>query len=418
MYDAIVAATVQRHSTGRVTGRGVETLAASSFWRATSAALLAAAIVFPAPAAATGLQSTISDAFIGWSSTIEYRALGGPSGASGGAIELLVDNAVWASCPANRNYAAPCYADGVSAGGSHSVGLRFIPSDTRYGSTTLAYGTYPGLTPVPPESGILVAGGAFSTQNRDVSINPALIHPDGGQVVAVRLSHSANTDADGNLTDAAEFPWTSGLNWQLPGGADGARTVWAQLKNGQGEWSSPVSDSVYLDTTSPSGSFVLNNDAPTIGDAWSGTIYDQSVTGSVTDATLAAGGKISHMALSNDGQHWRVDSFASQDPAAFETLWQFYFAWGAANHQDPGIKTVYAKWRDEAGNWSPVVTDTIRYIDETGVGQTVHRQRSSRGSALCPRIRLYDDRTTQDRPRRPPCGRGQVDKGLWQQRES
>ena len=51
------------------------------------------------------------------------------------------------------------------------------------------------------------------------------------------------------------------------------------------------------------------------------------------------------IALSNDGVNWTVSTYLS------------FKAWTIAG--TPGVNTVYAKFADEPGNWSDVVSDTI-----------------------------------------------------------
>jgi hypothetical protein len=56
---------------------------------------------------------------------------------------------------------------------------------------------------------------------------------------------------------------------------------------------------------------------------------------------------VGEMAVSNDGQSWEVSPYTS---------WK---NWRIAGN--PGVNTVYAKFKDVAGNWSDVVSDTIIY---------------------------------------------------------
>ena len=68
---------------------------------------------------------------------------------------------------------------------------------------------------------------------------------------------------------------------------------------------------------------------------------------SVTVSTVAtdAGSGMSQVALSNDGVAWTTRSYSSTQP------------WTLAGAD--GTKTVHVKWRDQAGNWSGVKSDTI-----------------------------------------------------------
>ena len=236
--------------------------------------------------------------------------------------------------------------------------LRFVSANARNErATTGHWQVFTGAS-LPPAAGILIEGDRFSTRLRDVGVDVA--GSIGGQpVTRVRLSNTAVTGADGLLSDGTEFDYAARLAWQLTAGADGWRSVYAQLSDADANWSSVLTDAIFLDTTPPSGSFVVDHDAAKVGDAWGniGGLGDQTLSGSVSDNSLAEPeGKITHFAVSNDCTHYKVATF-DMDPAAFETSWQIYaYAWG--NITDwPGVKTICAKFRDAAGNWSAVATD-------------------------------------------------------------
>ena len=116
-------------------------------------------------------------------------------------------------------------------------------------------------------------------------------------------------------------------------------------------YASPFSDAVcvsipVLDTTPPSGSIIINAGAaftPTRG---------VSLTLKATDAS----GSVAGMKLSNDGKAWSAE-------VAYSTTQ----AWTLT--QGDGTKTVYAMFRDAAGNWSAPVSDSIEFgLDTDGDG--------------------------------------------------
>ena len=232
---------------------------------------------------------------------------------------------------------------------------------------------------LPPASGVLIAAGQFSTSELLVDVDVAA--SDGGQSVsAVRLSNDAAVDGNGLLATGQTFAYAVSVPWTLAAGMDGLRTVWAQLQTGAG-WSAPVSDSIYLDTTPPSGTVLINNGDAVVGDPWNGTLYEQTLTGSATDDLSAVGGSITQMAASNDGQHWRIEPY-TWGSGPYSTSWMIsdnrYGGHAGDGGFYPGTKTVYAKWQDDAGNWSSVATDTIEYVDESSIadmyvdGQSEH----------------------------------------------
>ena len=238
---------------------------------------------------------------------------------------------------------------------------------------------YPSDPTLPPDSGVLIDAGRFSTNDRAVEVDVA-VYDAGQSVSAMRLSDQSAVDGDGVLASGQTFTYSQSVPWTLVAGPDGLRTVWAQLQTSAG-WSVPVSDSIYLDTTRPSGTVLINNGDAVVGDPWNGTLYEQTLTGTATDDLISAGGSITQMAASNDGQHWRVEPY-TWGSGPYSTSWMIsdnrYGGHAADGGFYPGTKTVYAKWQDDAGNWSPVVTDTIEYVDESSIadmyvdGQSEH----------------------------------------------
>lgn len=89
------------------------------------------------------------------------------------------------------------------------------------------------------------------------------------------------------------------------------------------------------DTTPPSGTISVA----------SGATYATSSYVSVSVAATDAGSGLARVALSNDGSTW------------FQSGYEPRKSWSL----DPGngTRTVWAKWRDTAGNWSQAATDTI-----------------------------------------------------------
>ena len=82
-----------------------------------------------------------------------------------------------------------------------------------------------------------------------------------------------------------------------------------------------------------------------------------------TDALSA----VSHVALSNNGTTWTTRTYAASQP------------WTLTSTN--GTKTVWAKWRDAAGNWSAPKTDTI-VLDTVAPGATAPKQSIAAGSAI------------------------------------
>jgi hypothetical protein len=89
----------------------------------------------------------------------------------------------------------------------------------------------------------------------------------------------------------------------------------------------------------------------------------------ITATTSAAdtGSGVDQVALSNDGTTWTTRAYAPTQ------------AWTLSSTN--GTRTVYAKWRDAAGNWSTVATDTI-VLDTVVPTATAPTNRLVNGSAI------------------------------------
>ena len=207
-----------------------------------------------------------------------------------------------------------------------------------------------------PTGDLVLNAGAPLTAS--ASVQAAISTTDGSTPTEVRLAN-AGTVVDGVLAAGETRGWAVSIAWSLdatpcPCG-DGERTVWAQWRTADGPWSAIVSDTIALDRTAPTGTVVIDGGAPTLGDPWawhnSGiTIPSVRLTISVSDVgpSLPPGG----WAVSRDGAHWEEHPLAAYGTfdVDYELVWM---------DVDEGVRTVWVKWRDAAGNWSAPATDTI-----------------------------------------------------------
>jgi M6 family metalloprotease-like protein len=174
-----------------------------------------------------------------------------------------------------------------------------------------------------PNGTIIINNRSQYTNMNSVTITPSA--SDSSGVTNVRLSN----DNIGFI----DFSYSSGINWTLPTG-EGKKTVYAQFKDGAGNWSDSTQASINVDTTPPVGSVAIN--------------YGSSFTKS-RDVTLNLSGVdtsgISLMGLSNDNLTFIQSLFASSVP------WTLTIG--------DGTKIVYARFKDGAGNWSKSYSASI-----------------------------------------------------------
>jgi hypothetical protein len=124
------------------------------------------------------------------------------------------------------------------------------------------------------------------------------------------------------------------------GGPDpGPRALWMRWRDSAGNWSEPLINRFWYgypppDTTPPVGTVVIEGG-------------ELTTTPAVVVAVKASDDRTAprFVAISNDGTTWTERPYTEHQ------------SWMLPNVQ--GKRTVYAKWKDEAGNWSQVGTDTI-----------------------------------------------------------
>lgn len=148
---------------------------------------------------------------------------------------------------------------------------------------------------------------------------------------------------DGVTWSAPEPYGTVKAGWTLSAG-DGPKTVYVRYRDISGNWSAPVSDTVTLDTSAPTGTVSIEG----------GAEYTSSTSVVLTLSSADA----AEMRLQNDGGAW--------------TAWEAYAvtrSW--ALPAGDGAKTVCVEFRDAAGNVSlGEISDAIT-LDTTGPAASV-----------------------------------------------
>ncbi len=194
-----------------------------------------------------------------------------------------------------------------------------IPDTTPPQTTLTAYSPDPTNDNTPTYSGT-----ATDTQS---NVNAAEYR--------YKLSSSMTWSAWANV--ALFTPARSVLfTFTLPALADGTYNIEARSRDAAGNWDpTPAPDMLTIDTRAPTGTVTINN----------GAAYTNSAAVTLTLTCSDASG-CSEMKISNDGSSWSTFAYSATK------------AWTLT--QGDGTKTVYAKFKDRAGNWMATpVTDTI-----------------------------------------------------------
>ena len=203
------------------------------------------------------------------------------------------------------------------------VGVKDIAGNT-VSSSSFSFTTIADNT--PPTGTIKINSDAVYANNLTVTLT--IFSPD-SDVSQMRFS------ADGSSWKEWKSYNTS-ASFNLPSG-DGTKSVYVQFQDGVGNI--PItysnSDEILLDMTLPTGTITLN----------SGATYSNSASVTLTLLCSDTNG-CSQMQFSNDNSTWST----AEGYAASKT-------WTLANND--GSKTVYVKFKDNAGNWSNASSATI-----------------------------------------------------------
>ena len=142
---------------------------------------------------------------------------------------------------------------------------------------------------------------------------------------------------DGNALGAEDTTSPYSLSWNTTTAiANGPHTLAARARDAAGNTATTTPINIVVDNQAPTGSIVINGGAA----ATNSTAV--TLTLSASDALSA----VTQMRFSNNGTSYSTAQ-------TFATTQTWTLTTGA------GTKTVYAQFKDAAGNWSTAVTDTI-----------------------------------------------------------
>ncbi len=239
------------------------------------------------------------------------------SGSGVARMRFSNDNSVWSDW---APYAA--YADWTLAPGDGSRTVYVEYQDTA-GNDSTVYSDTITVDSSGATGGIVINGGA--EYSRYTSVSLGLSSPGAAQM---RFSND-------NVSWTGWEGYSSAKSWSLSG--DGPKVVLVQYKDGAGVSSGIYSDAIYLDGTSPSGILAIND----------GDVYTSSTSADLTLVGVDFDSGMYQMKVSNNGITW--SGWEAYAPSKSWTL-----------TSGDGTKTVYVKYKDQAGNTSFSISDTIQ----------------------------------------------------------
>jgi hypothetical protein len=263
-------------------------------------------------------------------STYVYLTLDGTDDTSGvGQMRLSNDNSSWTGW---MNFSSSKIWGLSDGDGPKTVYAQFMDNA---GNVSGVVSGDTILDTVPPSGSVVINNN--DTYAGSTSVTLTLNASDSGSGIA-----GMSFSNDGTNWSAGET-YNTTKAWTLSAG-DGAKTVYAMFTDYAGNVSPATKDTIILDTGPPTACAVSINN----GAAYTGTTA-VTLTLTATDAGSGmAGGKV---LLSNNGATYTESAFAATK------------AWTLASGE--GAKTVYAKFKDAAGNvTATAVTATI--ILDTG----------------------------------------------------
>ena len=124
----------------------------------------------------------------------------------------------------------------------------------------------PSADTTAPTGTVTINAGAAATAAAAVTLTFAATDVGLG-VNQVRFANTNGVDGNGvlNGAGATTISYAATTPWTLAAG-DGTKTVYVQFQDAAGNWSTPVSDDIVLDTTGPVGSVTINGGDANAGD--------------------------------------------------------------------------------------------------------------------------------------------------------
>ena len=271
-----------------------------------------------------------------------------------GAAEMALSSDNFASATTWVPYNTTASA-ALSAEGPVTLSVKFRNAARVEGALARASITYDHTAPLTAGwflqlAGSLGGGGGTSTVYTSTpAIVAQLTAPPAGQgdVAALSFVQGSTCTAPGTFQ-----PWSSAASFTLTGG-DGAKQLCVWLRDAAGNVSaSAISGSIVLDTTLPSGPAFTISGVKADGTA-STTLTASSIVSLDLSLASDAGSGLSQMKVSN-----RSDlADASWQPYAAHVSWTL--------PAPDGAKTVYALFRDAAGNASAAAASGTITLDTT-----------------------------------------------------
>ena len=203
--------------------------------------------------------------------------------------------------------------------------VKFFAKDRDGNTETVKSETYT-MDKTPPTGSITINSGATFTISSNVALT--LTCNDANGCAQMQFSNDSST-----YSTPEAYAGTKA--WTVPSG-NGGKAVYVKFRDSAGNWSPSYQSVITLDTTPPTGRLSIN----------AGTAATNGTTVSLYYSCSDVGSYCYLMSFSNDDLTYCTPQYLSSP-----------YNWTLSSGD--GTKTVYAKYRDVAGNWSSTYSNTI-----------------------------------------------------------
>jgi len=234
-------------------------------------------------------------------------------------MQFSNDNSTWTTPQAYSTSKSWTLSSG---NGTKTVYVKF---KDKAGKWSDAYSDSIILDTIAPKGSVVIKSGDVLTTAQTVTLT--LSPADINGVTQMKFSNN-------NVNWKAAEPFAASKSWTLTSG-NGVKTVYAMFKDTAGNWSAAKADTITFDTIAPTGSIKINK----------GAVYATSAAVTLNLSASDTNG-VTQMKFSNDGVVW-------SSPQIYATTKSWILTSGS------GLKTVSVMFKNKAGNWSDVFSDTI-----------------------------------------------------------
>ncbi|KKP70169.1 hypothetical protein A2X44_00475 [candidate division CPR3 bacterium GWF2_35_18] len=252
-------------------------------------------------------------------------------------IQGKIDGGIWFDCTASdgafdeisENYS--CTSPSSLSEGTHTLTVRSIDQNEVYLPEILYQSTNFNVDDTLPTGSITINEGAENTNSREVILTLSAIDNPSGISQMILSENESFTGSSWESYDTSKTFTLSSNN--------GTKTVYAKYKDVAGNESTIYSDTIILDTKSPEGPIEIVSPS------------NNEYTNEKTITLILPG---------TDDLTEVVEMIISENPNFIGVEWESYSktkVWTLS--EGDGIKTIYIKYRDGAGNESLIYSASI-----------------------------------------------------------